>query len=185
VSIHCPRRHDPLKGEMPMKKMLYLCLVLCLLVACSSEKDAKPSSAAAPVLETAAAPSAPAPVTSLSGDYVLTQTESKKTKLGGQEITCNTTYQYTLQFINDTMVRYTAKTDQRIDPPAENMMCAAKIYNTDVTGTYEIKDGRSVTLTFAASEEKIPWVHKNIMLLSLKNANALAIIHNGSEFRKQ
>lgn len=168
-----------------MKKLLCLCLMLFLLVACSSEKDVKPDPTAAPATETTAVPAAPESVTSLSGEYVLTETESKKTKAGNQEYTCRTTHTYKLQFINDNMVRYTAKTDQSIDPPAEGMMCFSKLYNVDVTGTYEIKDGRSVTLTFSSSDAKMPWVHKNVMLLKLNDIHALEIVHNGSEFRKQ
>lgn len=168
-----------------MKKILCLCLMLSLLVACSSEKDTKPNPAAAPAVETAAVPSAPEPITSLSGEYVLTETESKKTKLGTEEITCTTTHTYTLVFISDTLVRYTAKTDQSMDPPADNMVCFAKLYNVDETATYEIKDGRSVTMTFSAGEQKMPWVHNNVMILKLNNINSLEIFHNGAKFIKQ
>ncbi|MEE9911508.1 MAG: hypothetical protein K4571_07265 [Deltaproteobacteria bacterium] len=168
-----------------MKKILCLCLMLSLLVACSSEKDVKPNPAASPAAPDAAAPAAPEPMTGLSGEYVLTETSAKKTKWDKQEYTCHVTHTYTLQFIDDQMVRYTAKTDQSIDPPAEGMMCFTKLYNVDTTGTYKIKDGTSVMLTFAVPEGKMPWVHKNIMLLRLKNASALEIVNNGSEFRKQ
>jgi len=167
-----------------VKKILCLCLMLSLLVACSSEKDAKPNPAAAPATPTAAAPAAPEPMTSLSGKYVLTETHDKKTKASNQEYTCKITHTYTLLFIDDRMVRYTAKTDQSIDPPLEGALCFTKMYNVDITGPYKIKDG-SVTLTFSLPEGKMPWVHKNIMLLKLKDANTLEIVHNGSEFRKQ
>jgi hypothetical protein len=159
--------------------------MLSLLVSCSSEKDAKPNSAAAPATQITAAPEAPAPVTSLSGEYVLTDSNTRKKKWGKQEYTCQITHTYTLLFIDGQTVRYTAKTDQSIDPPEEGVMCIEKLYNVNVTGAYEIKNGSSVTLTFSPSEEKMPWVHKNIMLLGLKDANTLAIVHNGSEFRKQ
>jgi len=168
-----------------MKKFLCLCFILSLLVACSSEKDAKPSPAGAPAVETAAAPPAPAPITSLSGEYVLTETESKKTKLGTQDITCTTTHTYTLKFISDNIVRYTAKTNQSMDPPADNMVCMSKMFNVDETGTYEIKDGRSVQMTFSTGEKKLPWVHKDVMSLRLNNANSLEIFNNGSKFTKQ
>lgn len=159
--------------------------MLSLLVACSSEKDAKPNSAAAPAVETAASTSAPELITSLSGEYVLTETESKKTKLGSEDVTCTTTHTYKLKFINDNMVQYTAKTDQSIDPPVEGAMCQSKWFNVDETGTYEIKDGRSVTMTFSAGDKKLPWVHNNIMILQLNNINSLEIMHNGAKFIKQ
>ena len=168
-----------------MKKFLCLCLMLSLFIACSSEKNAKPNPAAAPELETAAAPTTSAPVTSLSGEYVLKETQSKKTKAGGEEITCTTTHTYTLTFINDTAVHYTAKTDVSLDPPAEGMMCQSKLFNVDETGTYEIKDGSSVKMTFSAGEKKLPWVHNNVMVLKLNNANSLELFNNGFQFRKQ
>jgi hypothetical protein len=170
---------------MPMKKLLCLCLMLSLLVACSSEKDAKPNPAAAPELETAAVPTASEPITSLLGEYILSQTESKKTKVGSEEVTCNTTHTYTLMFINDNTVQYTAKTDLSMDPPMENMMCASKIFNVDVSGTYEIKDGLFVKLIFSPSDGKMPWVHKDVMSLKLNNINSLEIMHNGAKFQKQ
>ncbi len=168
-----------------MKKILCLCLMLLLLIACSSEKDVKPKAAAVPAEPTAAAPEAPARVTSLSGEYVLTETQSKKTKANTLEYTCQTIHTYTLQFFSGQAVRYMAKTDVSMDPPAEGMMCQSKLYNVDITGTYEVKDGSSVTLTFSPSDKKLPWVHKNIMLLRLNDINTLAIVYNGSEFRKQ
>ena len=88
-------------------------------------------------------------------------------------------------FINDSVVRYTAKTDQSMDPPVEGAMCQSKLYNVDVTGTYEIKDGRFVKLTFSPSDGKMPWVHKDVMSLKLNNINSLEIFHNGAAFRKQ
>jgi len=168
-----------------VKKFLCLCLMLSLLVACSSEKDVKPNPATATETQMAEAPGAPVSVTSLSGEYVLSETNSNKVKPGGQEFTCRTTHTYKLMFINDNTVRYTANTEQSIDPPAEGMMCQSKWYNVDETGNYEIKYGSIVTLTFSPSDGKMPWVHKNIMLLKLKDANTLEISANGSEFRKQ
>ncbi|MEN6373196.1 MAG: hypothetical protein ABFD75_00275 [Smithella sp.] len=167
-----------------MKKFLLLCLLPSLLIACSSEKDAKPNPAAAPAMQTAAAPAAQEPITSLSGEYVLTQTESKKTKVGDQEYTFQTTHTFTLQFTGSSMVRYIAKSNQTIDPPAEGMMLQTKLYNTDTTGTYEIRVGKVVAVTFSSSE-KLPWVEKGVLLLRLKDANTLEIVYNGSEFRKQ
>jgi hypothetical protein len=167
-----------------MKKLLCLYLLLSLLIACSSEKDAKTKPTAVPAMQTATAPAAHETINSLSGEYILSQTDSKKTKVGSQEYTCQTAHTYTLQFTGSSMVRYTAKSNQSIDPPAEGMMCASKLYNVDITGTYEIRVGRVVALTFS-SEDKVPWVHKGIMLLSLKDANTLAIEYNGSEFHKQ
>jgi len=162
-----------------------LCLTLSLLIACSSEKDVKPNPAAAPTAQTATAREAPAPTTNLSGEYVLTETQSNKTKVTTQEYTCQTTHTYTLQFFNGQAVRYMAKTDVNMDPPSENMMCFSKLYNVDITGTYEVKDGSSVKLTFSPSDKKLPWVRNNIMLLRLNDINTLAIVNNGSEFRKQ
>jgi hypothetical protein len=159
--------------------------MLSLIVACSSEKDAKPNPSAAPSTETAVAPAAPVPITSLSGEYILTETEPKKTKAGSQEVTCTTTHTYKLMFINDSVVRYTAKTDQSIDPPTEGAMCQSKLFNVDETGTYEIKDGSSVKMTFSAGEKKLPWVHNNIMILKLNDINSLEIFHNGAIFQKQ
>lgn len=166
-----------------MKNFLCLCLMLSLFVACSSEKNDKPK--AASVTQTAAAPAAPEPITSLSGEYILTETNATKTKPSDQEFTCQTTHTYKLMFINENMVRYTANTEQSIDPPAEGMMCQSKWYNVDETGTYEIKDGRSVKMTFSAGEKKMPWVHNNIMILQLNNINSLEIFHNGAKFQKQ
>ncbi len=168
-----------------MKKTLCLCLMLSLLIACSSEKDAKPNPSPASATQTVQAPAAPEPATSLSGEYVLTETNSKKTKVGSQEYTCQTTHTYTLQFISDQSVRYTAKTDVSMDPPENNAACASKLYNVDVTGTYEIKYGSSVTVTFSPSAGKMPWVSKDVMLLKLKDTNTLEIVYNGSVFRKQ
>jgi hypothetical protein len=93
---------------------------------------------------------------------------------------CNIAHQ-----IEKARFRQQAKTDQSIDPPVEGAVCSTKLYNVDVTGTYEIKDGSSVTLTFSPSEGKMPRVHKNIMFWRLKDINALVIVNNGSEFRKQ
>ena len=177
--------YDSFKGGMPMKKILCLCLVLSLLVACSSEKDAKPNPAATSATETAAAPAAPEPITSLSGEYILTETNANQEKPAGQEFRCVTTHTYKLMFMNYNRVQYTAKSEQTIDPPAEGMMCQSKWYNVDVTGNYEIKDSLFVTLTFSPSDGKLPWVHKNIMSLKLKDENTLEIFANGSEFRKQ
>lgn len=168
-----------------MKKLLCLCLMLFLIVACSSEKDAKPNSTGSPAMKTEEAPAAPEQITSLSGEYVLVQTESKKTKMGDQEITCSTTHTYTLVFINDNTVRYKAKTDQRMEPPMEGAMCFSKLHNVDVTGTYKTKDNLFVTLNFALAGGKIPWVHKDIMSLQLNNVNSLEISHNGAKFLKQ
>lgn len=170
-----------------MKKFLCLCLLFFAMVACSSEKDTKPNPANTPAVSAVEAPEAQGPVTRLSGEYVLTETVSKKTKIGSEEYTCQTTHTYTLVFGGGDTVQYTAKTDQSIDPPAENenMMCFSKRYNVDVSGSYEIKDGRTVTLIFPPSGEKIPWVDKGVMALRLKSADALEIIHNGSLFRKQ
>lgn len=166
-----------------MKKSLFLLLLLSFFVACSSEKDAKPNPTAVPAKQTVAAP-AVEPITSLSGEYILAQTDSKKIKSGDQEYTFQTTHTFILQFTGNSMVRYIAKSNQTSDPPAEGMMLQTKFYNTDITGTYEIRAGRVVALTFS-SEDKIPWVHKGIMLLRLKGADTLEIEYNGSQFRKQ
>ena len=165
-----------------MKKSLFLFLLLSLFVACSSEKDTNPGPA--PAKQSAVAPAVHEAITSLSGEYVLTETDSKKTKVGTQEYTCQTTHTYTLQFISNETVRYMAKTTQSIDPPEEGMMCASKLYNVDVTGSYEIKYGKSVTINFSSSG-KIPWVDKGVMLLRLIDANTLEIVYNGSKFQKQ
>jgi hypothetical protein len=170
---------------MFMKKILCLCLLLSLLVACSSEKDAKPNSATAPETVTAAAPAAPEVVTSLSGDYVLTQSESHKTKNIKPELTCTTTHTFKLTFINDNTVHYTAKSEQSIDPPTEGVACMAKLYNADEVGTYNIKDGRIVEIRFSPSDKKIPWVDKGYLPLKMDNINELEIFANGSKFVKQ
>ncbi len=169
-----------------MKKLLCLCLCLALflLVACSSEKEAKPPAAATPPKHGLEEPVLPEPISSLSGEYVFAETISKKTKVGDQEYTCQTTHTYTLRFSDGQTVRYTAKTDQSIDPPTEGMMCQSKLYNVDTSGTYEIKHN-VVTLTFSPSEGKMPWVDKNVFLLRLKDANTLEIVYNGSKFQKQ
>jgi len=167
---------------MLMKKILCLCLLLFLIVACSSEKDAKPNSQAAPAPQTAAAPEA---ITSLSGDYVLTQTDTAKTKNLSQELTCTTTHTFKLSFINNNTVHYTAKSEQTIDPPTEGVMCQAKLYNADEIGTYNIKDGRFVEIRFSASDKKIPWVHNGYLPLKMDNINELEIDANGSKFVKQ
>lgn len=168
-----------------MKKFLFLCLMLSLIVACSSEKDAKPNPSAAPAMETTAAPPAPEAITSLSGDYVLTQSDSAKPKNLNQELTCTTTHTFKLSFITNNSVHYTAKSEQRIDPPTEGVMCMAKLYNADEIGTYNIKDGRVVEIRFSPSDKKIPWVDKGYMPLKLNDINSLEIFANGSEFRKQ
>ena len=93
--------HDRCKGGIPIKKFLCLCLMLSLFVACSSEKDAKPNPETSPAMENAAAPAAPEAITSLSGEYVLTETEPKKTKAGSQELTCTTTHTFKLSFITN------------------------------------------------------------------------------------
>mgnify|MGYP000994322573 CR=1 FL=1 len=165
-----------------MKKILCLCLLLSLIVACSSEKDAKPNSPAAPVPQTAAAPEA---ITSLSGDYVLTQSDSVKMKNTNPELTCTTTHTFKLSFITNNSVHYTAKSEQSIDPPTEGVMCMAKLYNADEIGTYNIKDGRVVEIRFSPSDKKIPWVEKGYLPLKMDNINELEIFANGSKFVKQ
>ncbi|HNZ64586.1 MAG TPA: hypothetical protein PKJ10_02010 [Smithella sp.] len=165
-----------------MKKILCLCLLLFLIVACSSEKDAQPNSPAAPAPQTAAAPEA---ITSLSGDYVLTQTDSAKTKNLSEELTCTTTHTFKLSFITNNSVHYTAKSEQTIDPPTEGVACMAKLYNADEIGTYNIKDGRVVEIRFSPSDKKIPWVDKGYLPLKLDNINELEIFANGAKFVKQ
>ena len=165
-----------------MKKILCLCLLLSLIVACSSEKDAKSNSPAAPASQTAAAPEA---ITSLSGDYVLTQSDSHKTKNLIQELTCTTTHTFKLSFITNNSVHYTAKSEQKIDPPTEGVACMAKLYNADEIGTYNIKDGRVVEIRFSSSDKKIPWVDKGYLPLKMDNINELEIFANGAKFIKQ
>ncbi len=165
-----------------MKKILCLCLLLFLIVACSSEKDAQPNSPAAPAPQTAAAPEA---ITSLSGDYVLTQTDSAKTKNLSEELTCTTTHTFKLSFITNNSVHYTAKSEQTIDPPTEGVACMAKLYNADEIGTYNIKDGRIVEIRFSPSDKKIPWVDKGYLPLKMDNINELEIFANGAKFVKQ
>jgi hypothetical protein len=165
-----------------MKKILCLCLLLSLIVACSSEKDAKPNSPAAPAPQTAAAPEA---ITSLSGDYVLTQADSVKMKNTNPELTCTTTHTFKLSFITNNSVHYTAKSEQKIDPPTEGVACMAKLYNADEIGAYNIKDGRVVEIRFSSSDKKIPWVHKGYLPLKMDNINELEIFANGAKFVKK
>ena len=168
-----------------MKKILCLCLMLSLIVACSSEKDAKPNASASPAVQTAAAPAAPEAITSLSGDYVLTQADSHKMKAVTPELTCTNTHTFKLSFITNNSVHYTAKSEQTIDPPTEGVMCQAKLYNADVIGTYNIKDGRVVEIRFSTSDGKIPWVDNGYLPLKLNDINSLEIFANGSKFIKQ
>jgi hypothetical protein len=168
-----------------MRKLLCLCLMLSLIVACSSEKDAKSNASASPATQTAAAPLAPEAITSLSGDYVLTQSDTGKTKNLSQELTCTTTHTFKLSFIANNSVHYTAKSEQTIDPPTEGVACMAKLYNADVIGTYNIKDGRVVEIRLSPSDGKIPWVDNGYMPLKLNDINSLEIFANGSKFIKQ
>jgi len=168
-----------------MKKILYLCLLLSLIVACSSEKDAKPNSPAAPASQTAAAPAAPEAITSLTGDYVLTQADTVKMKNTDPELTCTTTHTFKLSFITNNSVHYTANSEQTIDPPTEGVACMAKLYNVDEIGTYNIKDGRVVEIRFSPSDKKIPWVDKGYFPLKLNDVNTLEIFANGAKFIKQ
>ncbi len=168
-----------------MKKFLCLCLMLSLIVACSSEKDAKPNTSAAPAMETTAAPPAPEAITTLTGDYILTQADSVKMKNTNPELTCTTTHTFKLSFITNNSVHYTAKSEQTIDPPTEGVACMAKLYNADEIGTYNIKDGRVVEIRFSPSDKKIPWVDKGYLPLKMDNINELEIFANGSKFVKQ
>ncbi len=168
-----------------MKKFMCLCLILSLIVACSSEKDAKPNPSATPAMQTTSAPPAPEAITSLSGDYVLTQSDSHKIKNTDPELTCTTTHTFKLSFITDNSVHYTAKSEQTIDPPKEGVMCMAKLFNADEIGTYNIKDGRVVEIRFSPSDKKIPWVDKGYLPLKLNNINSLEIFANGARFVKQ
>lgn len=165
-----------------MKKFLFLCLILSLIVACSSEKDAKSNPSAAPAPQTAAAPEA---ITTLTGDYILTQADSVKMKNTNPELTCTTTHTFKLSFITNNSVHYTAKSEQTIDPPTEGVACMAKLYNADEIGTYNIKDGRVVEIRFSPSDKKIPWVDKGYLPLKMDNINELEIFANGSKFVKQ
>ena len=72
-----------------------------------------------------------------------------------------------------------------IDPPTEGVACMAKLYNADVIGTYNIKDGRIVEIRFSTSDGKIPWVDKGYLPLKLNDINSLEIFANGAKFIKQ
>jgi hypothetical protein len=149
--------------EHDMKKIVFFCLIVLFIFGCSSGAD-KPKEDKQASKDSAVQTEKPAPVTSVSGDYVYNEVKKTKFKHEGQEYESTKTDTYCFSFPGSGNVIYKVNTNISIEPEATGFMLQEKLFNVYAVGSYTIRTSGNiayVSMEFQPQDKKLPYVSSN------------------------